>query len=280
MAPPFTGPFHRPHEHRVVALDAAAEENVTSTDPGGHHGSTFAHVTSAVPDSFTLAELRGLDEPVQRYFRSAISLGAPLVTGVRLTMRGHIKLGRWVPFRATEVLAPRSGFLWRASAAGIIGGTDRYLAGQGEMRWRLAGTVPLLTAGGPDVSRSAAGRTGAEGLWVPTALLPRFGVEWRAESDTDIVGRFDLDGVPIELRHQLTDTGALTATSLRRWGDPSGGTAFDWHPFGGPVHATRTWSGFTVPSEGSVGWHPGTERWADGEFFRYRLTGLQPIARR
>ena len=237
-------------------------------------------MTSAAPASFTPGEVEGLDEPVQRYFRSAISPGTPLVTAVRLTMRGHIKVGRWVPFRATEVLAPRSGFRWRARAAGVIGGTDRYLSGEGEMRWRLAGLIPLLAAAGPDVSRSAAGRTGAEGLWVPTSLLPRFGVEWHAESDRDIVGRFDLDDVPIELHHQLTDTGAIAATSLRRWGDPSGGTDFDWHLFGGSVRSTRTWSGLTVPSEGSVGWHPGTDGWADGEFFRYRVTDLHPIAPR
>ena len=214
---------------------------------------------------------------MQRYFRSAIAPNTPLFTAVRLTMRGHIKIGRWVPFRATEVLAPRSGFLWRATAAGIITGTDRYLAGEGAMRWRLAGAVPLVAVDGSDVSRSAAGRTGAEGLWVPTALLPRFGVEWQAVSDTQIVGRFDIDGVPIELRHHIDDGGALTATSLRRWGDPSGGTDFDWHDFGGPVGGSRTWSGLTVPSEGAVGWYPASDRWADGEFFRYRLTGLRPI---
>ena len=267
----------------MAARATGAEDNVTSPVPGTPGGDTVHDVTSAAPappTTFAPAELRGLDEPVQRYFRASIALGTPLVTAVRLTMRGQIKVGRWVPFRATEVLAPRSGFLWRATAAGIITGTDRYLAGDGAMRWRLAGIVPFMAAGGPDVSRSAAGRAGAEGLWVPTALLPRFGVEWQAESDTQIVGRFDLDGTPIELRYHVDHAGALTATSVRRWGDPNGGTDVDWHPFGGPVLATRTWSGSTVPSEGSVGWRPGTDRWADAEFFRYRITGLQPIAPR
>ncbi len=228
------------------------------------------------PTVFTPAELRGLDEPVRRYFLAAIAPGTPLHTAVRLEMRGRIKVGRWIPFRASELLAPHSGFLWRATAAGIITGSDRYLDRHGEMRWRLAG-FPLLRAGGPDVARSAVGRIGAEGLWVPTALLPRFGVEWQASAANEIVGRFDIDGVPVELCHRITDSGELTATSVSRWGDPSGGQHFDWHPFGGSVRAPRTWAGLTVPSEGSVGWFPGTDRWSEGEFFRYRLTGLQPI---
>ena len=230
------------------------------------------------PTVFTPAELRGLDEPVRRYFRAAVVPGTPLFSAARIEMRGQIKVGRWIPFRATEMLAPRSGFLWRARAAGIITGSDRYVERQGEMRWRLAG-FPLLSAGGPDVARSAVGRVGAEGLWVPTALLPRFGVEWQATSANEIVGRFDIDDVPVEVCHRLTASGELTATSVSRWGDPDGGQHFDWHPFGGSVRAPRTWAGLTVPSEGSVGWFPGTDRWPEGEFFRYRLTGLQPFQR-
>ena len=225
----------------------------------------------------TPAELNGLDEPVRRYFTAAIAPGTPLYRAVRLEMRGQIKVGRWLPFRATEVLAPRAGFLWRATAAGVISGSDRYLDGHGEMRWRLAG-IPLMTAGGPDVSRSAAGRAGAEALWVPTAMLPRFGVEWHADSVNEIVGRFHVDDVPIELRHRITDDGEPTSTSVRRWGDPDGGDDFAWHPFGGPVRAPRSWAGVTVPSEGSVGWHPDDDRWPEGEFFRFRLTGLRPLA--
>ncbi len=232
------------------------------------------------PATFSPAELDGLDEPVQRYFRTAIAPGTPLCTAVRLTMQGHIRIGRWVRFRATEVLAPRTGFLWRATAARIVSGTDRYLAGEAAMRWKVAGVIPVMVAGGPDVARSAAGRAGAEGLWVPTAVLPRFGVEWDAISETEIVARFEIDGVPIELHHRLTDSGELAASWSRRWGDPTGGTDFDWHRFGGPVTASRTWSGSTIPSEGSVGWYPGTERWPDGEFFRYRVTGVEPITAR
>ena len=33
-----------------------------------------------------------------------------------------------------------------------------------------------------------------------------------------------------------------------------------------------------VPSAGRLGWFWGSDRWAEGEFFRYRITELQPAA--
>jgi hypothetical protein len=95
-------------------------------------------------------------------------------SSVQLTMRGHIRLGSsWRPFTAQQVLAP-SGFIWAATArvAGLpVTGFDRYSFGTGQMRWRLLGLVPVMTASGPDVTRSAAGRLAGEATcWLPTSF--------------------------------------------------------------------------------------------------------------
>ena len=63
-------------------------------------------------------ELDGLPDPVQHFLRTAIAPGAPLSRTARLRMRGHIKVGRWLPFRAREVLFPLRGFIWTARAPG------------------------------------------------------------------------------------------------------------------------------------------------------------------
>jgi len=77
---------------------------------------------------------------------------------------------------ARQVLNHHEGFVWSARAAGVITGSDRYLDGAGAQDWKLAGVVTVAYGDGPDVSGSAAGRGGAEEIWVPTALLPRFRV--------------------------------------------------------------------------------------------------------
>lgn len=235
-----------------------------------------ALASPAVPPPFDPGETAGLPEPVQRYFAASLAPGTPVATSAALRMQGRIRVGRWLPFRAEEVLAPHHGFVWRARAAGCISGHDAYLDGHGAMRWKLFGLATVMRAEGSDVARSAAGRCGGEGVWLPTTLLPRFGVGWTAESDDHIVARFDLDTTPIEIHLHLDERGLPTSVVLDRWGDPDQTGTFGWHPFGGSITDHRAFRGITVPGAGSWGWHHGTERWPAGEFFRCRITALEP----
>lgn len=226
---------------------------------------------------FGPAEVAGLPEPVRRYLTAAIPEGAPLATATVLGMRGRIRLGRWVPFTARQWLAPHTGFLWAARAAGVVSGHDRYLGGVGEMHFRLLGLATVMRATGPDVDRSAAGRGAAEGVWLPTALLPRFGVSWSADDETHIRARWHLDAVPVDLRLVIDPAGHVRAFTFDRWGDPDETGTYDWRPFGGDVTATARVGPCLVPAGGRVGWHHGTDRWPEGEFFRYRLTQGRPF---
>ena len=223
----------------------------------------------AGPERFGPAELEGLPEPVRRHLARAITPGTPLHTSARLTMRGQIKVGRWLPFRARQVLSPGRGFVWTARAAGVIAGSDRYLDGAGAMRWRLAGLVTVAAGEGPDVSGSAAGRAGGEGIWLPTALLPRFGVRWSAPAADLVTAAFAVGETPVTLDLRLDAAGRIVAMAFDRWGDPGDSGRFDWHRFGGQVGGYATFGGLTIPAEGRLGW--------DGdESFRYRITRLEP----
>lgn len=231
-------------------------------------------VDAPEPGGFEVAELDGLPEPVRRYFVASIAPGTLPARSARLRMNGTIRIGSWLPFEAREVLTPLRGFVWSARAAGVITGSDRYVDGEGAADWRLARLLPVMRAAGADVSRSAAGRAGAEGVWVPTALLPRCGVRWTAEGCARITARYRVDTVPIQLRIRLDEAGRPTSFVFDRWGDPDRTRAWGWHPFGGEVTEHRTFDGITVPSAGRIGWFIGTDRWPDGEFFRYRITDL------
>ena len=228
------------------------------------------------PAVFTESEIEGLPAPVQRYLRAGIAPGTPLAVAARLRMRGQIKLGRWVPFHAREFLAPRDGFHWTARAGGVLSGFDSYADRQGEMRWKLLGLVPVMRATGPDVTRSAAGRAAAEVIWLPTALLPRFGVRWQAAGDRHLIASYRIDAVEIEAHHQIDQDGRLLSMFFDRWGDPWRTGSWGWYRFGGEITAHRTFEGLTIPSAGRFGWHYGTDRWSEGEFFRYEITALQP----
>jgi hypothetical protein len=227
--------------------------------------------------SFTSAELDGLPEPARRHLAQAIAQGTPLATSARLRMRGHIKIGRWLPFRARQVLDPHHGFVWAARTAGVITGSDRYLDGAGGMDWKLAGLVTVAHGDGPDVARAAAGRAGAEAIWVPTALLPRFGVRWSAGGQDQVTASHQIDGVPVEARYRLDADGRMLSFVFDRWGDPDSTGTWAWHPFGGEITGYATFDGVTIPSAGRVGWFFGTDRWPASEFFRYRITDLHLV---
>ncbi len=224
-------------------------------------------------------ELIGLPAPVQRYFRAAIAPSTPLALAARLEMHGSIKIGgRWLPFRATEVVAPQRGFVWSARVSGgLFAGSDQYDSGLGATRWKILGLIPVVQADGPDVSRSAAARAAAEGVWVPTALLPRYGVNWTTEDDTHLTARYTVDNTPLVARYELDEQARILSAQVERWGDPNNTGAWGLHAFGFDATARDTFDGVSVPSQGRVGWFPGTERWANGEFFRFALTELRLV---
>jgi hypothetical protein len=235
-------------------------------------------VAAPAPGAYSPAEVDGLPEPVRRYFAAAVRPGAPLAQAARLRMRGRIRIGRWLPFTARQVLAPRSGFVWAARAGGIITGYDRYVDGAGESDWRIAGLVPVAHADGPDVSRSAAGRAAAEAVWLPTTLLPRSGTRWTAEADDRISAECAVGDVRVQLRFRLDATGRPLSIAFERWGDPGGTGDWGLHPFGGEFSAYTTWGGLTIPSRGDLGWFYGTDCWTGGSF-RYRITRFELLTR-
>jgi Family of unknown function (DUF6544) len=192
-------------------------------------------------------------------------------------MRGRIKIGRWLPFRARQVLDPHHGFVWAARTAGVITGSDRYVDGAGGMDWKLASLVTVMHADGPDFSRAAAGRAGAEAIWVPTALLPRFGGRWSASGPDQVTASYRIADVPLEVQYQLDADGRVVSFVFERWGDPDNTGSWSWHPFGGEITGYATFDGVTIPSAGRVGWFFGTDRWPASEFFRYQITDLHLV---
>ena len=122
--------------------------------------------------------------------------------------------------------------------------------------------------------RSAAGRAAGEAIWVPTTLLPRFGIRWTALDDHHLVARYDVDAVEIQAHYSIDVDGRLLSMVFDRWGDPERSGTWGQHPFGGEITASTTFEGLTIPSAGRFGWFFGTDRWCDGEFFRYQITEL------
>jgi hypothetical protein len=179
-------------------------------------------------------------------------------------MNGEFRLGgRWRRLTARETLTAGRGFVWepsiRLGRLGRVSGVDFYADGRGGQRFFLGGVVPVAVSRGDDVTRSAAGRFVGEHVWLPTALVPRDGIEWAAVDDRRARVRETTTGESVTVR--VDDDGTLDAAALERVRGETG----ERERFVVEVTANRTFDGVTVPSRV-------TARWADEPpFFRVRI---------
>lgn len=239
-----SGMFSRSASERAVARQWDA---LVDAGPGG---------------LFDPATLAGLPEPARRWLLHAIAPGTPLSHTALLKMRGSITLREgeepWL-MRAEQVLSPPRGFIWKAEVgSGLmrIRGFDRYVEGRGELRWWLLGLVPVVSADGPDVSRSAAGRLGGEAAMVPASLLPGTGVRWEAvPGDSDAArATMEVDDEDVSFTIHVAADGRLRQVVIRRWnGDPDNG-AIGFLPFVVDFEGERVWGGYTTPAHLRAGW--------------------------
>jgi hypothetical protein len=229
----------------------------------------------AAPQStrvFDPAEFTHLPASVQRYLSHAIAPGTRLAAAVRLRMHGMIKLGKWRPFKAEQVIVGRGAMIWRARVRMLgvsIRGFDRYVNHAGVMQWRLFGVVPFIRASGRNITRSAAGRVAAESIWLPSMLCEPE-VAWSANEGGVAHAHFAI-GEHVEDVAFALDHGCVQFVALARWGNPGGG-AFRPVDFGAMIEQEATFGGYTIPARLRVGWHFGTDRFErEGEFFRVTI---------
>ena len=214
------------------------------------------------PDTFHPSMTDGLPAPARRYLRRTFARGAPLHRSVRLSMQGSIRLrpdGAALPMEAEQVVAPPHGFVWKAVAGTWrmwFRGFDRYGQGEGAMRWWLYGVLPVVSASGPDITRSAAGRLGGEAVFVPALLLPTNGASWEAVDEETARVTLPVGGEPVSSTLTVAGDGRLRSVTLRRWrsdDDEAGYDRFVVDRFGDE----RTIDGVTLPTRFRAGWRLG-----------------------
>ncbi len=231
----------------------------------------------SMPSRLDPKSLANLDEPVRRYFEHALAGGGAVATGVRLTMRGRIDVGRRLHFTAEQEFRGHA-FIWRARAGWRsvkpLHVVDAYGSGRGSTDGKLFGRVRFMHADDANTARAAAGRAAAEAIWVPGALLPGPTVSWRSESDELIVARVRVPPETADVALRISETGAVRSVSLQRWGDV-GRKDFGYIPFGGDIHAERRFGDVVLPSQVTVGWWYGTPRYKP--FFEATILSAEPL---
>lgn len=227
--------------------------------------------------AFDPITIEQLPPAARNYLTRAIAPGTPIASAIRFEMAGEIKLnGDWLPFTATQVVRNNESFVWQAHVVkgiGSISGYDQLIDGKGEMNWKILGLIPVMSTSGPDTTRSAAGRMATEFTLLPTAQLSP-DILWKELTDTSVSVRRTIAGYDTDLTLAIDEMGRLISVSLDRWGNPDD-TIFHFARFGVDLSNDVSFGGYTIPTKISAGWHYGTSRFDEGEFFRAEITSAE-----
>ncbi len=217
-------------------------------------------ITSAY---FDPRQLEGLPAPVQRYFRTVLKEGQPLIIAVNVEHTGTFNMSetgeQWKPFRSSQrVVVRRLGFVWIARirmAPGMnVHVHDAYVAGEGVLTAKLFGLLTVMKEPStPELARGELMRFFAEAAWYPTALLPNQGVRWE-EVDARSARAMLVDGkLSLTVLFTFNNEG-LTETVRVEDRGRIGGDQIIPTPWQGRFWNYHEHNGMLVPLDGEVAW--------------------------
>jgi hypothetical protein len=209
------------------------------------------------------SELVGLPAPVARYFRHVLTDGQPMVRVARFAQVGSMRMGdgeeTWRPFSATELFTVLPiGMLWDASIRQAplmpVYVRDSYHAGVGALRAEVLGLATVADfSGAGALAEGEMMRYLAEGVWLPTALLPSAGVTWTALSDSAAIATVHDGAVrtAVEFRFDARDEVSGIYVSAR--GRVVDGVTSE-APWEGRFWQYARHDGMLIPEQGEVSW--------------------------
>ena len=215
------------------------------------------------PQTVDFRELEGLPAPVQRYFRTVLEEGQPMVAGVRLQHTGTFNMGettdQWKPFTSDQkVITQRPGFDWNGRVAVMPGLLvrvhDAYMAGEGVLNASFLGLFTVVDMRGTgDVAEGELMRFFAEAAWYPTALLPSQGVGWEAVNDRSAHATLEEGNISITMLFTFNEEGLIDTVRAEERGRAVGGEVVPtpWH---GRFWNYEERGGMLVPLDGEVAW--------------------------
>jgi hypothetical protein len=170
---------------------------------------------------FDARELEGLPAPVQRYFRTVLTDGQPMIAAATIAMTGTMNMSataeQWKPFTSRQqVVTRKPGFLWDAQVTMFPGlpvhVEDSYIAGQGRLIAKVFGLFTVAEShGGGEIARGEFMRYFAESPWYATALLPSQGVQWDAVDDTSASATIFDGNITLALLFRFNGAGLISS---------------------------------------------------------------------
>lgn len=215
------------------------------------------------PQVVDFREIESLPAPVQRYFRTVLDEGQPVIEGVRVQHSGTFNMSetaeQWKPFTSEQWVAThRPGFVWNGRVTVLPGFParvhDAYVAGEGILYVSLLGLITVADLrGGGELAAGELMRYFAEAAWYPTALLPSQGVSWKAVDEHSAYGSLTDGDISISMLFTFDDRGLIETVEAEGRGRTVDGEVVPT-PWRGRFWNYEERGGMLVPTDGEVAW--------------------------
>lgn len=247
----------------VVAAAAGLGAFLWSRETAQLRAGLAAAQLPPAPQRVDFKELDHLPAPVQRYLRTVLKEGQPLVAGAGLRHTGSFNTGEefaaWKSFSSEQqVTTRRPGFDWDGRIAMLPGLTvrvhDAYVAGEGRLHAAVLGLISvadLRDRGG--LAEGELMRFLAEAAWYPTALLPSQGVHWEAIDARSARATLADGAVRVALVFRFNEQGLIDTVEAAARGR-SVGKRIVPTPWQGRFWHYQQRAGMLVPQDGEVAW--------------------------
>jgi len=208
-------------------------------------------------------DLDGLPAPVQRYFRTVLTDGQPVVTRAHVQHEGTFNMSetgeQWKPFTSEQwVTTHRPGFVWNGRVAVLPGVParvhDAYVAGEGILNVALLGLVSVADFRGKgELADGELMRYLAEASWYPTALLPGQGTTWEAVDERSAIATLTDGYTDITMQFAFDDQGLIETVRAEARGRTVGDEIVPT-PWQGRFWNYEQRDGMLVPIDAEVAW--------------------------
>ncbi len=170
--------------------------------------------------TFNYSQLKGLPEPVQRYFRYALKDGQPYISYVRLKHNGTFKPAedkKWTDIKGEQYFtAETPGFLWKGKTS-LFTARDMFIGGKGKLVVSLFSLFKLVDEQGEHVDQAELLRWLGESVWFPTNLLPGDNLRWTAIDSEKAKVTFTYNGISVHYIVYFNEPGQITRLETDRY---------------------------------------------------------------
>jgi hypothetical protein len=219
--------------------------------------------TAAGPRTVDFRQLERLPAPVQRYFKTVLTDGQPMVAAASIGHRGTFNMGEaddaWKPFESDQrVVTRRPGFDWNGRVAMMPGVSayvhDAYVGEEGILHASVLGLITVADMRGTkDMAHGELMRFLAEAAWYPTALLPGQGVQWTAVDARSAHATLADGDSQVTMLFTFDQLGLIATVGAAARGRTVGGGMVPT-PWRGRFWNYQRRGGMLVPLAGEVAW--------------------------